>query len=32
MHFKKIFVAAEPGEMMPLALKNRDENTTRWSK
>jgi len=32
MHFKKIFVAAEPGEMMPLALKIVVENTTRWSK
>jgi hypothetical protein len=32
MHFKKLFAAAEPGEMMPLALENREENSTRASK
>jgi hypothetical protein len=33
MHFKKLFfAAAEPGEMMPLALENREENSMRRSK
>ena len=29
---QKLFAAAEPGEIMPLALKNREENSMCWSK
>jgi hypothetical protein len=28
MHFIKLFEGKEPGEMMPLALGNREENST----